>query len=131
MTNYSRLADRPVDRPGGLADPAPLEGTWVNTYPKTTGIQQFQIYPAGDQWLLSVTAKNAPLDWGSVPITAYAATIDDQQCVAFHAIYDFGFMRSFLAANTNKGLIIIAAYNEFSDDSGRSNYFSREFYYRV
>ena len=33
--------------------------------------------------------------------------------------------------SVDTGLIIIAAYNEFSDDSGRSNYFSREFYYRV
>jgi hypothetical protein len=51
--------------------------------------------------------------------------------LVFFAVYDFDFMRMFLAANMNKGLLIIASYNTFRDGSGRSNYFSREFFYRA
>ena len=49
----------------------------------------------------------------------------------FLAVYDFDFMQMSLAANMNKGLLIIASYNTFRDGSGRSNYFSREFFYRA
>ena len=46
------------------------------------------------------------------------------------ARYDFGFAEVTLAANENKGLIIIASYHRFRDGSARSNYFIREFFYR-
>ena len=56
-------------------------------------------------------------------------------CAGFHrpgflARYDFGFADLTLAANEAKGLLIIAAFSTFRNGSGRSNYFTREFFYR-
>jgi hypothetical protein len=50
--------------------------------------------------------------------------------MAFRATYDFGFLETRLEANLSLGLLVIANLNTFRDDSGRSNYFSREFFYK-
>lgn len=46
-------------------------------------------------------------------------------------MYDLGAVEAVLAANTNKGLIIIAAFLRFKADADqRENFLCREFYYR-
>ena len=59
-------------------------------------------------------------------ITTYSDNIGE---TAFLAFYDLGFVKSHLAANTNKGLIVIAAFHRF-ENSERPNFLCREFYYR-
>ena len=50
--------------------------------------------------------------------------------MAFLARYDLDFAEITLAANENKGLIIIASFHRFRDASPRSSYLKREFFYR-
>ncbi|PYP88383.1 MAG: hypothetical protein DMF61_07270 [Blastocatellia bacterium AA13] len=110
-----------------------LPGTWENTHSASRGIRKVvlrvnedqlrvQIYGAGDQSLC---------DWGEVG----ACFFDHQACVheamAFTAFYDFDFMESQLLAHVKLGVLVIAKFDRFKDQSGRSNYFSREFFYRV
>lgn len=130
--SYTRAKDRPrqENESGGQVDLKSLLGTWINTNRNTQGITKFILAEKDDQFTMRAFAVDAPMDWGEVEIKGYAADIVSQKPVAFHAIYDFEFMESFLAANTNKGLIIIAAYNRFKEQGKRSNYFSREFYFR-
>ena len=50
--------------------------------------------------------------------------------MGFLARFDFGFSEVLFSANEAKGLLIIASFATFRDDSGRSSYFTREFFYR-
>jgi hypothetical protein len=38
-------------------------------------------------------------------------------------------METHLQAKTEKGVLVVASFNRFKDQSGRSSYFSREFFY--
>ena len=40
-------------------------------------------------------------------------------------------MKSEIYIRVNKGVLVIVLYNTFQDDSGRSNYLNREFFYRT
>jgi hypothetical protein len=50
--------------------------------------------------------------------------------MAFEANYDLGFMDVQVQANFSLGLLVLACFNIFKDQSGRQNYFSREFFRR-
>ena len=48
---------------------------------------------------------------------------------ALTATFEFGFMRADTHMRINKGVFVIVLFVTFLDDSGRSNYFNREFFY--
>jgi hypothetical protein len=107
-------------------DIRPLVGRWVNSNRETTWIKRFILAEKNGSFTMrTFDAEGA--DWGEVEIATYTDNIGE---LAFHAIYDLGFVESLLAANTNKGLIVIAAFHRFRDGSGRSNFLCREFYFR-
>jgi hypothetical protein len=53
-----------------------------------------------------------------------------QRAVALAADFDLGFMRAETYLRVNKGVLVIVLFVTFRDDSGRSNYLNREFFYR-
>jgi hypothetical protein len=53
-----------------------------------------------------------------------------QRAIALAATFDFGFMTAETYFRVNKGVMVIVLYVTFGDDSGRSNYVNREFFYR-
>jgi hypothetical protein len=121
--------------PGGLSDLSALLGTWYNTDKNTAGLtrmvlagtpESFTVHAFGAGW-----PKSSPdNDWGPVPAVAYASGVGSADGMAFSATYDFGFVESFLAAYTKSGILVLDTFNVFKDGSGRSNYFSREFFHR-
>ena len=111
---------------GSQHDITPLLGNWVNSNPATEWITKFTLARKGDTFSISTSSARKPLDWGEVEITTYSDNIGE---TAFLAFYDLGFLKSHLAANTNKGLIVIAAFHRF-ENSERPNFLCREFYYR-
>jgi hypothetical protein len=100
----------------------PLPGEWVNSNKDTSWITGFTLSPAGE---LQVHAATGPEDWGTVQATTYVDNLGEP---AFRAEYALPGFTATLAANTNKGLIIIAAFLAFEDD--RPNYLCREFFFR-
>ena len=86
----------------GPIDPSPLAGTWYNTDKESRGI--VRIVAAAGDGIFTVQA--------------------------FGAFYDHGFLRTHLQAKVNRGVLVVAMFNEFTDGSGRSSYFTREFYHR-
>ena len=64
-----------------------------------------------------------------MPVVPYAENVSSRQPSGFFADYDFGFMELRLAANFNKGLLIVAGFSRFRSGDARSNYFTREFFY--
>jgi hypothetical protein len=108
-----------------------LIGLWKNTNHATRVIRELILTKNGDSYELRAFGAAAPRDWGTVVVVPHAGGVDAHDAAGFLAVYEFDFMQMFLAANMNKGLLIIASYNTFHDGSGRSNYFSREFFYRA
>lgn len=132
---YVREADRL--EPGealasGPLELRPLTGSWRNTNSASRGIVRLEV--TEDEDGLRVRAFGAgtpqPLDWGEVPASVlYADSLRSRKGHAFLASFDFGFQESHLQCNLSQGLLIVASFNVFKDGSGRSSYFSREFYH--
>jgi len=54
-----------------------------------------------------------------------------QKAVAIAANFDLGFMTAETHLRVNKGVLVIVLVVTFRDDSGRSDYINREFYYKA
>lgn len=110
---------------------SPLTGTWINFDRNTRGI--IRIVLTGEAGKLRVWTFGAcspePCDWGTVPAEAFAESVSASEAVGFRAFYDFGFLETMLAAYLNKRLLVVDAYNQFKDGSGRSQYFLRDHFY--
>ena len=105
-------------------------GHWINTNVNTKVITDFEIQQRPEGFYFLPRGAGSTADWGAVRVDPHAANVSASRGEAFYAGYDFGFMRMTVAANENQGILILASYNTFDDDSGRSSYFSREFFYR-
>ncbi|HEY6350683.1 MAG TPA: hypothetical protein VI636_14865 [Candidatus Angelobacter sp.] len=131
--SYSRAMDQHT---GAVKGPpaiglSPLVGSWINFDRNTRGI--IRIVLTGDDQKLRVHAFGAcspeSCDWGTVPAAAFAESASASEAVGFRAFYNFGFLGTMLAAYLNKRLLVIDAYNQFKDGSGRSEYFLRDHFY--
>jgi hypothetical protein len=118
--------------PGGISDVSVMLGTWYATDKQTGGIVRMVLEGApGDLTVHSFGAGSPePHDWGTVPAVPYAAGVASSAGMAFSATYDFGFAEALLAAYSKGGILVLDTFNVFKDGSGRSNYFSREFFHR-
>lgn len=124
-----------------LLDPATtsraekLIGRWLNTNPDTQGIAECEIQPDGDQFTIKLSGAGAdgPISWPVARSKALANLEEEagQRTIALAARFEFGFMKSEIYIRVNKGVLVIVLFNTFQDDSGRSNYLNREFFYRV
>ena len=71
------------------------------------------------------------VDWGTVLASVYSFTFEEYAAGAFNAKFDFDGACVRLQANTKAGVLVVVELVEFRDNSGRSNFFDREFFYRV
>lgn len=141
----------------GNIDPAPLLCRWYNTDQASRGIAEIRCELRDGQFLVRVVAvgPQGPIDWDEVAATLHTdisitgggrATVEaatdgrptpnyadisaTDAGPAFWATYDHGFQRVHLQARIYLGVLVVAMFTEFTDDSGRANYFHREFYVR-
>ena len=132
---YVRVEDQLPDQvaaPGGTLDSEPLSGTWYATDHKATGVVRLELRQHEDTLKVRAFGAGAvePYDWGEITATAYGASVAATDSMAFSAVYDFGFLVTILAAYAKQGILVLDTFNTFTDSSGRSNYFSREFFHR-
>jgi|SRR5271167_3691705 len=123
-----------------LTDPATrtlstdkLTGRWVNTNRETQGIAELMIEKDGDQFNVSIAVgADGPITWPVSRARALANLEEEagQRTMALSAIFDFSFMRAEAYLRVNKGVLVVVLFSTFQDDSGRSNYVNREFFYR-
>jgi hypothetical protein len=111
-----------------------LIGRWMNTNRETQGLAEFLIEQDGERFSVSGVGVGAdgPIHWPVTEAKALANLEEEagQRAVALTATFDFGFMRAETQIRVNKGVLVIVLFHTFLDDSGRSNYVNREFYYR-
>lgn len=112
-----------------------LTGRWVNTNPETRGIAECLIEQDGEGFSVSIVGAGAegPIDWPRSKTRALANLEEEagQRAVALANTFDFGFMRAETYIRVNKGVLVIVLFIMFQDESGRSNYLNREFFYRT
>jgi hypothetical protein len=124
-----------------LSDPATrtlnadkLIGQWVNTNSETQGIAEIAIKQDGEEFSISAVGvgTEGPIVWPPTRARVLANLEEEagQRAVALAATFEFGFMTAETYLRINKGVLVIVLFNTFHDDSGRSNYVNREFYYR-
>jgi len=106
-----------------------LLGDWRNTNGEG-GIARIVCEPAGDG-RMTIHCYASVRDWGLADAPVFALKFEGRQAAAFSAVYDFGFEEVRLQANVKLGVLVVASFNRFNDESGRSNYFGREFFYRI
>ena len=120
---------------GRVAHPIPeiLPGTWLNTNSASRGITRvlLKVNEGGLVMRAYGACEPSPCDWGEVTTCFFAKEVCFHEAMAFTAFYDFGFMESQMLAHVKLGVLVVAKFDRFKDGSGRSNYFSREFYYRL
>lgn len=124
-----------------LSDPATrtlsagkLTGRWVNTDPGTQGLAEIVIQQDGGAFRISVVGVGAdgPIAWPMTSAKALANLEEEagQRALALAVTFDFGFMTADTYIRVNKGVLVIVLFCRFADDSGRSSYVNREFFYR-
>ena len=111
-----------------------LFGRWLNTNRETRGIAECTIALEGDRITIRVlgVGDEGPIAWPTVTAHPLANLEEEagQRTGALLATFEFGFMRAETHIRINKGVLVIVFFATFLDDSGRSNYLNREFFYR-
>lgn len=135
MAKYMRTEERLPEGaapPGGRVDHTSLLGTWYATDKAAAGIVKMVLSDRDGAFVLRAfgAAEPEPVDFGEVSAIAYAASVASPQAMALSAVYDFGFLETILAAYGKGGILVLDTFNTFKDKSGRSPYFTREFFHR-
>jgi len=118
---------------GTSLDLSVLLGDWRNTN-AAGGIARIVCAEAGDgRMTVQCFGRCLPddRDWGVVDAPVFGFEFDARQAGAFYALFDFPFEEVRMQANVKAGVLVVVTLNRFRDDSGRSNYFNREFFYRT
>ena len=129
---FAQLCDR-VETGGAAAGPldaSALPGTWVNSNPQTNGIARMVVAESGGKLSLRVYAvgPDGEIDWGETDLAVFAAGPASRAAAGFACRFDFGFAETRLQGMIMKGLLVLSQFHHFKDDSGRADYFVREYY---
>jgi hypothetical protein len=115
--------------PSVVLETAALEGSWRNTNDASRGIPRIDI-AKGEPMTIRAWGAGGH-DWGSVIAPIFTDALDSKEGMAFNALFDLGYADVHMQANIKGGVLVVATFNRFKDDSGRSSYFMREFYWRL
>jgi hypothetical protein len=113
-----------------VVGPGALVGTWNACDAATRSLVRIVIAASGAG--ITVHAFGActpsPCDWGSVPGLAYSANVSSSIAVAFTARYEFKFKETIVTGVLDNGSLIVETFNHFTDNSGRSDYYTRGYF---
>jgi hypothetical protein len=127
---FAQLSDR-IDSGlnGALTDTA-LLGVWINSIPDTNGIERMVMSEADGKLSLQVFAVGPEglIDWGSSTVKVFASQPTSRAGAGFTCTFDFGFVEAELQGMIMKGLLVLAQFHRFKDDSKRADYFVREYF---
>jgi hypothetical protein len=110
--------------------PSALAGTWINSNLDTNSIARVKISDANGKLQLQVFAMGPDglIDWGTSDAQVFAGGPSSDKAAGLTCRYDFGFAETRLQAMIMKGLLVLAQFHLFKDDSGRADYFLREYF---
>lgn len=130
----SHLNSELLDPGAATSNADKLLGRWLNTNWETRGIAECTVARDGDDITVSIVGvgEDGPIEWPIARATPLANLEEEagQRTMALMATFDLYFMRAETHMRINKGVFVIVLFVTFLDDSGRSNYLNREFFYR-
>ena len=114
----------------GSLDVSALPGMWINSNPDTQGIARMVISESNGNLSLQVYAMGPDglIDWGTVEVNVFASSPSSRVGAGFTCLFDFGFAETRLQGSMAKGLLVLAQYHTFKDNSKRVDYFVREYF---
>lgn len=128
---FAQVYDRvEIDGTASPLDISGLAGVWINSNADTNGIarMEFSVIEGKPSVRVDAIGPDGLIDWGHVPLKLFASSPGSRKTAGFTCTYDFGFAETQLQAMIMKGLIVLAQVHKFKDDSGRMDYFVREYY---
>ena len=128
---FVQLCDRvEIDNVAEPFDVSALAGVWINSNPDTNGIARMEFSDVAGQLSVRVHAigPDGLIDWGATPVRLFAASPKSRATAGFTCTYDFGFAETRLQAMIMKGLIVLAQFHKFKDNSDRMEFFVREYF---
>src|SRR5262245_42873594 len=111
--------------PVGPIDISALPGRWVNSNPATNGIARMTMSESAGNLSLQVygIGQDGLIDWGAADVSVFTAVPSSRIAAGFTCRYDFGFAETRLQGMIAKGLLVLAQFHIFKDNSGRVDYF--------
>ena len=113
-------------------DASVLLGEWSNTNHSATGIARLILTQTENGFVVRVLGAGnpQPLDWGEAPAELFADLPELNQATSFTSFHDLEFMSVWLLVYVNKGVLVVVSLTRFQDESGRSNYWEKELFFR-
>ena len=128
---FAQLSDR-VESNGSSTtmDNRALPGVWINSNPNTTGIARMVMSESDGKLSLQVFAVGPEglIDWGSADVRVFAGVPTSKVGAGFTCSFDFGFAETELQGMIMKGLLVLAQFHRFKDNSNRADFFVREYF---
>jgi hypothetical protein len=129
---FAQLYDRVETDPAtvGALDTSALPGIWINSNPDTNGIARMVVSEANGKLSIQAYAigPDGLIDWGTTDLALFAATPTSRVANGFTCLFDFGFAETELQGMIMKGLLVLAQFHRFKDQSKRADYFLREYF---
>ena len=129
---FAQLSDRVAntDANGVITDLRALPGVWINSNPDTNGIARLVISESDGSLSLQAfgIGPDGLIDWGKTDVKVFAGLPTSRVAAGFTCLFDFGFAETELQGMIMKGLLVLAQFHRFKDDSKRADYFVREYY---
>ena len=129
---FAQICDRVETDAATVApiDFSALPGIWVNSNPDTNGIARMIMSESNGDLSLQVYAvgPDGLIDWGTTGVNVLTSTAVSRVGAGFTCLYDFGFAETRLQGMIMKGLLVLAQFHSFKDDSKRVDFFVREYF---
>jgi hypothetical protein len=107
-----------------------LLGTWINSNPDTHSVALVKATNSDGKLRLQVSAVGPEgfIDWGTADAEVFAATPDSQSGAGFTCRYRFEHGETRLQGMIMKGLLVLAQFHLFNEESERESHFLREYF---
>ena len=129
---FAQLSDRveKTETTGAITDLHALPGVWINSNPDTNGIARLVITESDGRLSVQAHAVGPAglIDWGTTPVKVFAGLPTSRVAAGFTCLFNFGFAECELQGMIMKGLLVLAQFHRFKDNSKRADYFVREYY---
>ena len=127
---FAQLSDRVESNGSKTMDTHALPGVWINSNPNTSGIARMVMSEAEGKLSLQVFAvgPDGLIDWGSTGVKVFAGVPTSNTGAGFTCTFDFGFAETDLQGMIMKGLLVLAQFHRFKDNSNRADFFVREYF---
>lgn len=129
---FAQICDRVETEPIAASDidRSAFIGTWINSNPDTNSIARLKVFESDGDLKVQVSGvgPDGLIDWGAVVAESFAAGPASRAGAGFACTFDFGFAEARMQGMIMKGLLVLAQFHTFKDESRRAGYFLREYY---